>query len=367
MQHSDGGMGDTVKRVGLNGGVVNHIFEDNFFAHLQLMVERPIAHPVARETAVAAEAVKPPPCPLQMEGGLLRRANLVLHVLGATHLGIIGHLQTVGHVAGEADVEDGGADALVLYDVNHAADQRTGLPGKGAAWFEDNLQVGIALMETLHETHQSLDVVVLARHQMATAEVNPLYLREPLRKLLLNMLQRALKDVGAALTMTMAMEATNVAGQLLWQLVGSDAKAGAWGTRVVEQCLYLRIFGIDAQAQRALPCPLVETLILRQRVERQMTGAAHDVVELVVFVSRRIGMCFGAKLLQGQTGLAERAGSSRRDILAEDGERLPQGKGLKGKNPLRIGATGNLADKSEVAPQQRFFNDIDGSLDKIKN
>ena len=155
-----------------------------------------------------------------MEGGLLRRANLVLHVLGATHLGIIGHLQTVGHVAGEADVEDGGADALVLYDVDHAADQRSCLPGKGAAWFEDNLQVGIALMETLHETHQSLDVVVLARHQMSTAEVNPLYLWEPLRELLLYMLQRTLKDVGAALTVAMAMEAANVDGQLRRQLVG---------------------------------------------------------------------------------------------------------------------------------------------------
>ena len=359
MQHSDGGMRDTVKRVGLNGGVVNHIFEDNLFAYLQLMVERPIAHPVARETAVAAKTVG--------VSCWLLAVGCWLHMLCATHLGEIGHLQTVGHVAGEADVEDGGADALVLYDVDHAADQRSGLPGKGAAWFEDNLQVGIALMETLHETHQSLDVVVLARHQMSTAEVNPLYLWEPLAELLLNMLQGALKDVGAALTVTMAMEATDVAGQLLWQLVGSNAKAGAWGTRVVEQRLYLRILGIDAQAQRTLPCPLVETLILRERVERQMTGAAHDVVELVVFVSRRIGMCFGAKLLQSQTGLAERAGSSRRDILAEDGERLPQGKGLKGKNPLRIGATGNLTDKSEVAPQQRFFNDIDGSLDKIKN
>ena len=78
-------------------------------------------------------------------------------------------------------------------------------------------------------------------------------------------------------------------------------------------------------------------------------------------------MCLGAKLLQGQTGLAERAGCCAADVLAEDGERLPQGKGLEGKNPLRIGAAGNLTDKSEVAPQQRFFNDIDGSLDKIKN
>ena len=279
-----------------------------------------------------------------------------------THFREIRHLQAVGHVAGEADVEDGSTDAFVLHNIHHAGYQRTRLPGKGTTWLEDNLQPRIALVKSIHETYQPLNVVVLACHQMATTEVNPLQLREPLRELLLDMLQRALKDIAATLAMAMAMEALDVVGQLFRQLVGRNTKASTWRTGVVEQRLYLGIFGIDAQAQRALPCPLVETLILRQRVERQMTGTADDVVELVVFVSRRIGMCLGAKLLQGQTGLAERAGSSRRDILAEDGERLPQGKGLEGKNPLRIGATGNLTDKSEVAPQQRFFNDIDGSL-----
>ena len=110
----------------------------------------------------------------------------------------------------------------------------------------------------------------------------------------------------------------------------------------------------------------METLILRERVESQMTGATDNLVELIILVSWRIGMRLGAKLLEGQAGLAERAGSSRRDILAEDGERLPQRKGLEGKNPFRIGAASNLANQCEVVPQPLFFNNIDGSLQIVK-
>ena len=88
----------------------------------------------------------------------------------------------------------------------------------------------------------------------------------------------------------------------------------------------------------------METLILRERVKRQMTGTTDNLVELIVFVCGRIGMRFGAKLLQGQASLAKRAGCCTADIFAEDGERLPQSKGLKSKNPLRIGATGNLTN-----------------------
>ena len=78
-------------------------------------------------------------------------------------------------------------------------------------------------------------------------------------------------------------------------------------------------------------------------------------------------MRLGAKLLKGQASLAERAGSSRRDILAEDGERLPQGKGLKSQYPFRIGAASNLTNLREVVPQPLFFYNINRSLDKIKD
>ena len=47
-------MSDAVEGVGLDGGVVNHVLKDHLFAYLQLMVETPIAHEVAAQTAVAA-------------------------------------------------------------------------------------------------------------------------------------------------------------------------------------------------------------------------------------------------------------------------------------------------------------------------
>ena len=111
----------------------------------------------------------------------------------------------------------------------------------------------------------------------------------------------------------------------------------------------------------------METFILRERVKRQMTGATDNLVKLVILICWRISMRLSAKLLEGQACLAKRAGSSRRDILAEDGERLPQGKGLESQYPFRIGAASNLANQCEVVPQPLFFYNINRSLDKIKD
>ena len=57
MLHSDGRMRNAVKRIGLHGRVVNHIFEDNLLPYFQLVVKLPITHPVARETAVATKTI----------------------------------------------------------------------------------------------------------------------------------------------------------------------------------------------------------------------------------------------------------------------------------------------------------------------
>ena len=70
-------------------------------------------------------------------------------MFGSTHIGIVRHFQTVGHVAGEADIENSGLDAFVLDNIDHMAHQRSCLPGEGAAWLEDDLQPGIALVQSL--------------------------------------------------------------------------------------------------------------------------------------------------------------------------------------------------------------------------
>ena len=132
---------------------------------------------------------------------------------------------------------------------------------------------------------------------MTTAKVDPLQLREPEGKLLLNVLQGALEDIGTTLAMAMAMETLDVLGQLLGQLVGHHTKTGAGSTGIVQQRTHLGILRIDAQSYRALPCPLMEPFILTERVERQVTGTTHNLVELVILIRRRIGVRLGTELL----------------------------------------------------------------------
>ena len=62
-------------------------------------------------------------------------------------------------------------------------------------------------------------------------------------------------------------------------------------------------------------------------------------------------MGLGTKLLQSQPCLAERAGRSGTDILAEDGKRLPQGKGLESQNPLRICTLSHRSDERQIPSQ----------------
>ena len=140
---------------------------------------------------------------------------------------------------------------------------------------------------------------------MTATEINPLYLREPSRKFVFDVLQGSLKNVGTALAMAMTVEAANVTGQLLGQLVGTDTKACAWSARIIKQRAHLRVFRIDTQAQRALPCPTMIPLVLRKRIERQMTGTTNYLVDLVILVSRREGMSLRTKLLESQTSLRE--------------------------------------------------------------
>ena len=167
----------------------------------------------------------------KVEGGRLR----VLYVLSTPYVRIVRHFETVGHVAGEADIEDGRSDALVLYNVNNTRYQRARLPGKGTAGLEDDTQVRIAFVETLHNAHKTLDVIVGSRHQMTAPEVYPLNLRKPAREFFLDVLEGALKDIGTALAMAVAMKAPYVGGERAGQLVGTDTEARTGGTWIIEQ------------------------------------------------------------------------------------------------------------------------------------
>ena len=78
----------------------------------------------------------------------------------ASHGGMVGHFQAVGHVAGETYVEDGRLDAVVLHDIYYLRDERPRLPSKGTAGLKDDAQVRIALVQSLEQADEVLDVVV---------------------------------------------------------------------------------------------------------------------------------------------------------------------------------------------------------------
>ena len=140
MQHTEVGVSDAIEDIGLDRRVMYHILEDDLVAHRKRLRETPGAHIVTAETTVAAQSID------------ILVGQSILHGIGrqcfgATHLGLIGHLETVWHVTSEGDVQDGSADAMVLDDVHHLGHQGTSLPGKGTAGFQDDLKIRITLTQ----------------------------------------------------------------------------------------------------------------------------------------------------------------------------------------------------------------------------
>ena len=56
-QHGYRGVADAVEHRGLDSGIMDHVLENYPLSYPQLMIESPIAHIVARKTAVAAKAI----------------------------------------------------------------------------------------------------------------------------------------------------------------------------------------------------------------------------------------------------------------------------------------------------------------------
>ena len=149
--------------------------------------------------------------------------------------------------------------------------------------------------------------------------------------------------------MAMAVEAFDAFGQRLWQLFCQHAEATARCTGIVEFCLNLAVLGVDAQAVgyvmlAEVLTDMAEAFVLREGVEGDVPAAMEYVAELILFVSWTIGMSQGAELLEREPRFAKAAGCGMTDVLAEDGEGPPQGKGLEGKDYLYIGSIGNVLD-----------------------
>ena len=303
MLEGEAGMMDAVEHGGLDGGIVDHVLEDDLFTDLKGMVEAPRTHVVAAEAAVASKTVD-----IDVGWGW----GVVLEGLGTTDAGPVGHLETIGHVAGEADIEDGGLDAFVADDVDDTRHEGTGLPGEGAAGFEDDTKVGVALTQGLYLGNEEVDVVVLACHEVAATQVEPLEAVEPGSELLFDMDEGVAQVLGTTLTMAMAMEAVDVGGKVDREVGTEDAETTTGGTRIVEGGLDGAMLGVDTDADAdwflgmqgiVLRYPTPETLVLRERIEGDMAAAGEKDGKVALGIGRRIGMGGRTELLEGQACL----------------------------------------------------------------
>ena len=157
-----------VEHGGLYRRVVYHILKGYDVTDVEWGVETPCSHEVTRQAAVAAYAV----CKRQsslFHGALHRSA----------HFRLVGHFQTVGHVAGETRIDYGGLYALVLHNVLHSCHQHASLPCKGTARFEYNVQVGIPVVYTIQYIHKQTGVITVSCHKVTAAEINPFQLVKP--------------------------------------------------------------------------------------------------------------------------------------------------------------------------------------------
>ena len=73
-----------------------------------------------------------------------------------------------------------------------------------------------------------------------------------------------------------------------------------------------------------------------------------------------VGVCPATKLLESQAGFIDRRSGGMTDVLAEDRERLPQGKGFESQDDFGSTATGHLADERQVTPQEGLIDQIVG-------
>ena len=356
----EGGMMNAVEHVGLDGGVVNHVLKDDVVAYFKRAFKAPIAHVVAAQTTVAAEAV-------HTGCGFESFFPCIFEGLGSSYCGMVGHFEAVGHVAGEAHVEYGGLNTVVFHDVNNFCLERTCLPSEGGPGFEYELKVGILGLEGYERTYEVLHVVVLSRHEMSAAKVEPFEAGQPSAEFFFDVGQRVFQCVGGTFAVAVAVETYNTFGQsffLKLTLEHTEARSGSAG--IVEFGFDLASFGIDAQsgfgalAGRQLLKTGREMAVLTEGVEGDVTGATHYVAERAVFVSGRIGVGLGAEFFKSEAGFVERGGCGVGNVFAEYAERFPQSKSLESQNKLYAGALGDTAYELQVAAEQRFVHHVAG-------
>ena len=121
---------------------------------------------------------------------------------------------------------------------------------------------------------------------MSASEVYPLKLRKPFTELFLYMNEGTLEHIRTALTMAMAMKARYILRKRLWKVFCKHTKASARSTRVIDIRTDLGILRIythtEFYSRISCLCTIMISLILRKRIERQMTRHTGYIINLIV-------------------------------------------------------------------------------------
>lgn len=259
------------------------------------MIERPATHIIAAQAGVASQTVS------------IRFAEVFGSLFfrnGIANGRLIGHFQTVGHMAGEAHIEDSRLYTAVLHDVYHLGYQWSCLPSESAAGLHNNLQPRITTVELLQRGNEQGNIIVLTRHEMAATKIYPFQLGEPLGEIIFYMLQRANEHLCPTLAMTMTMETVYIRRESAWQLISGNTETRAGRTRIIKVGFHLAIAGIHPQPQGKSSIlrlgAHMKALILGKGIESEMGGIAAYLVYIAIGIRRRIGVCRTAELLCGK-------------------------------------------------------------------
>ena len=158
---------DSIEHIGLDCRVMVHIHQCQFVARFERLPETPVADVISAQTGIAPETVD--------VFGLLHRGLIRQCLL---YLRLIWHLKTVGHMACERCIDDGGLDSGILHDVEHRCLQITRLPRERAPGLNDDLQPRMTLLQPLYDLHEMVEIISFASDEMPTPHIEPFHLIE---------------------------------------------------------------------------------------------------------------------------------------------------------------------------------------------
>ena len=163
------------------------------------------------------------------------------------------------------------------------------------------------LAEHLQTGLEFFQIIALAGHQMAAAEIDPFQTRQIGGKMRLESIYQMTGILGIGLAQGMAMETFNPLGHILrpGQVTSHDPQTGTGRTRVIDS-LHMRMqFRIDPQAERNTGIGRTShrliTMELVQRIESHMRTHPGHLFHLVLVIRGR--QCPGSISLQLKHGI----------------------------------------------------------------